>query len=65
MKGKEIISHTIKGPVGTLIEIVGNVVVTNPQSIEGQRTQDGKCYLGFTTPALAGGTVPGTSLELK
>ena len=64
MKGKLIISDTIKGPVVTFFEPVGELGHNNPQSSKGPRTQDGDCYLAFTTPALVGGTVPGTFLEL-
>ena len=58
-------SDTIKGPMGTLNEPVGKRGCNNSlKAVKVQKHKTATVDLDFTTPALAGGMVPGTSLEL-
>ena len=51
--------------MGTLNEPVGKRGRNkSPEAVKVQEHKTATVDLGFTTPALAGGTVPGTSLEL-
>ena len=59
-------SDTIKWPAGTLNELVG--LCGHNKSPKAGNVREHKAAtvdLGITTPAFAGGTVPGTFLELN
>ena len=65
MKRKVTFFDTIKGPVGTLDEPVAKRGCNkSPKAVTVQEHKTATVDLDFTTPALAGGRVPGTSLEL-
>ena len=65
IKGKLIRSDTIRRPVLTFFNQLVNVVITKPEAVKVQEHEMVTVTLASLPPALTGGMVPGTSLELK
>ena len=65
MKGKLIRSDTIRGPLATFLNQLVYVVIIISEAVKVQEHETATFTWASPPPALAGGTVPGTSLELK